>query len=286
MKQQHKLIVLLVTLSLALSACGEKKSETAADASPAVKVNGHVISDAEFQLKGGMHMGGADKKHSISEDTMQSVLKLELLRQAALESKLDTDENVRARMATSMRSILATAYLDKVFASVTKPTPAAIEAYYKQHPERFSERKQLAMKELVIPAGTVKEADIREVLGKARKAADFEKWLQANKIAFNGGPITNTTDQIPEEALLKLKDVPVGGSMIQGSHEGIHVIFVLDAQPQPVPLEQASPMIANLLLENGRKEAMDNMLKTLLEKAKIEYVAPYTEKGLMVMEKQ
>lgn len=286
MKQQHKLIVLFASLSLALSACGDKKSETAADASPAVKVNGQVISDAEFQLKGGMHTGGADKKHSISEDTMQSVLKLELLRQAAIESKLDADENVRARMATSMRSILATAYLDKLFKAVPKPTDAAIEAYYKQHPERFSNRKQLTMREVVIPAGTVKEADIQEALGKVRKAADFEKWLQGNKIAFNGGPITNTTDQIPEEALLKLKDVPVGGSMIQASHEGIHVIFVLDAQPQPLTLVQVSPMIANLLVESGRKEAMDNMLKSLRDKAKIEYVAPYTEKGLTVMEKQ
>lgn len=286
MKQQRKLIILLASLSLALSACGEKKSETAADANPAVKVNGQIISDAEFQLKGGMHAGGAGKKHSISEDTMQSVLKLELLRQAALESKLDTDENVRARLATSMRSILATAYLDKLFASVPKPTPAAIEAYYKQHPERFSDRKQLTMKELVIPAGTVKETDIQAALGKVKTAADFEKWLQANKIAFNGGPITNTTDQIPEEALLKLKDIPVGGSMIQGSHEGIHVIFVLDAQPQPLALEQASPMIANLLLEGGRKEAMDSALKSLRDKAKIEYVAPYTDKGLTVMEKQ
>lgn len=286
MKQQHKLIVLLAALSLALSACGEKKSETAADASPAVKVNGQIIGDAEFQLKGGMHTGRADKKHSISEDTMKSVLKLELLRQAAIESKLDTDENVRARMATSMRSILATAYLDKLFASVPKPTPAAIEAYYKQHPERFSDRKQLSMKEVVIQAGAVKEADIRAALGKVKKASDFEKWLLANKIPFNGGPITNTTDQIPEDALQNLKDVPVGGSMIQGSHEGIHVIFVLDAQPQPITLEQASPMIANLLLESGKKEAMDSMLKSLRDKAKVEYVAPYSEKGLAVTEKE
>jgi len=81
--------------------------------------------------------------------------------------------------------------------------------------------------------------------------------------------------------LQKLKAVPVGGSAIVEGHDGMHVIFVLDAQPhQPLTLEQASPMISNMLFEKGRKEALDNKIKSLRDKAKLEYVAPYTAKGL------
>src|SRR3989339_1885824 len=193
MKQMQKSIVLLVAMSFFLGACKGKQTDTGSLPNPAVKINGEVISDAEFQLKGGgMRGSGADKKHSISEETMQSVLKLELLRQAALESNLDKDENVRSRLATSMRSILATAYLDKLFASVPKPTPAEIEAYYNKHPERFSERKQLTMKEVVIQPQSGKDAEIQAELGKVKQVADFEKWLLANKIAFNSQAITNT----------------------------------------------------------------------------------------------
>ncbi len=281
MKQQHKLIVLVAAVTLSLSACSGKESETTANLSPAVKVNGQVISDAELQLKGGMHTGEVDKKHPISEQAMQSMLSMELLRQAAVEAKLDADETVRARLAISMRSILAKAYLEKLLAEVAKPTAADISAYYNQHPERFSNRKQLTLKEVIIQPNTGKEAEIKAEVGKGKKITDFETWLLANKIAFNSAPGTATTDQIPEETLQKLKAVPVGGSAIVEGHDGMHVIFVLDAQPhQPLALEQASPMISNMLFEKGRKEALDNKIKSLHDKAKLEYVAPYTAKGL------
>ncbi len=280
MKQQHKSIVLLVLLSLALTACGDKKAETVADAAPAVKVNGQAISDAEFQLKAGMHTEGAEKKHPISAQAMESTLTMELLRQAAVESKLDKDEAIRARMAVSMRAILSTAYLERLIASVAKPTAADISAFYNQHPERFSDRKLLTLKEVAIQPGAGKEAEIQAALGKLKNVADFEKWLLANKIAFNSAPITNTSDQITEEAAKKLKDVPVGGSVMMSSGDATHVVFVLDAQPQPLALEQASPTISNMLLEKGRKDAIDKVIKSLRDKAKIEFVAPYTEKGL------
>jgi len=281
MNQKQTLIVLLAALSLSLSACSGKKTEATANSSPAMKVNGQVISAAELQLKGGMHTGEVDKKHPISEQAMQSMLSMELLRQAAVEAKLDADETVRARLAISMRSILAKAYLEKLLAEVAKPTDADISAYYNQHPERFSNRKQLTLKEVIIQPNTGNEAEIRAEVGKAKKITDFETWLQANKIAFNSAPGTATTDQIPEETLQKLKAVPVGGSAIVDGHDGMHVLFVLDAQPhQPLALEQASPMISNMLFEKGQKEALDNKIKSLRDKAKLEYVAPYTAKGL------
>lgn len=280
MNQQHKAIALLAALSLSLGACSGNKTEPASGSSPAVKVNGQVIGDAEFRLKGGMHAGAADRQRPVSEQAMESMLNMELLRQAAIEEKLDADESVRARIAVSMRSILATAYLEKLLAGVPKPTDAAISAYYDQHPERFSDRRQLTLKEVTIRPQPGKEAEIQAEAGKAGKAADFEKWLLANKIDFNSAPVSTTTDQIAEDAFQKLKHVPVGGSAIIGGGDGLHVVFVLDAQPQPLTLAQASPMIASMIMEKGRKEAMDGKIKSLRDKAKFEFTPPYTANGL------
>ena len=285
MNQQHKVIVLLAALSLSLGACSGKKAETGAASSPAVKVNGQVISDAEFQLKG-MHKEGTGKKHTISAQAMESMLNMELLRQAAVAEKLDAEESVRARMAVSMRSILATAYLEKVLATVAKPTDADIAAYYNQHPERFSGRRQLTLQELIIRPQSGKQAEIQAEAAKAGNAADFEKWLQANKIDFNSAPVTNTTDQITDEALQKLKNVPVGGSAILDRSEGMYVIFVVAAQPQPLTLADASPMIANMITEKRRKEVLDGTVKSLRDKAKFEYIPPYTADGLREVGKE
>ena len=281
MNQKQKIIVLLSVLSLSLSACSGKKTESTTDSKPAVKVNGKAISDAEFQLKSGMHDRGDDKKsHPVSEQAMQSMVNMELLRQAAVESKLDADKAVQAKIANAMRSILATAYMEKKLAEVVKPTEADISAYYNQHPERFANRKMLTMQEVAIRAQPGKEAEIRAEAGKAKKAEDLEKWLQANKIEFNRAPISNTTDQIPDEVMQKLKDVTVGGSVIVGGNGMLHVIFVLADQAQPIVLAQASSMISNQLMDKGAKDTMANMIKSLRDKAKIEYVAPYSEKGL------
>ena len=54
----------------------------------------------------------------------------------------------------------------------------------------------------------------------------------------------------------------------------------LRAADQPVTLAAAKPMIASRLMEKRRSETIDNMVKQLRDKAKVEYVPPYSASGL------
>jgi len=283
MNQTSKLLVLVAVASLSLSACTDKKSTDAAESMPAgstvgVKVNGEAIGVAELETKSGHDPSG--KKQGLTEDRMKQIVDMELLRQAAVESKLDQDENVRAKIAISARTILAMAYMEKQLGAVAEPTEAEINDFYNNNPARFAERKIYEVHEFNIQAPPGKAAEIRAQLGKGVKPEAFEQWLVANNIRHTGTPLSVSADRLPDDVLQKLRNVPVGGATVLGGDEQMNVVFVLAAQVQPISLAEAKPVVAAMMLEKRKQEVLDNAMKQLRDKAKIEYVPPYSEKGL------
>jgi EpsD family peptidyl-prolyl cis-trans isomerase len=278
------LLVLLAASSLTLGACSEKKTAATADSKVAVKVNGQAISAAEIDPQAGNTM--EPHGNSISGPRINKLVDMELFRQAAVQSKLDADENVRARIATANRMILATAFLEKTISSVGKPTESEINAYYNQNPDRFAERKQYAIHEFGIEAAPGREAEIQAQLAKGNKVEEFDQWLTAKKISHGSSPAGVTSDRLSDDVLQKLKNVPVGGTALISGPKQMNVVFVLAEQKQPLTLTQAGREIANMLVEKRKRDALDNALKQLRDKAKIEYVPPYTANGLGTMAEQ
>jgi len=285
MNQPSKLLVLVAVAGLSLSACTDKKSTDAADSMPAestvgVKVNGQAISVAELDAKSGHDPSG--KKQGISEDRLKQIVDMELLRQAAVESKLDQDENVRAKIAISVRTILAMAYMEKQLGSVGEPTEAEINDFYNNNPARFAERKIYEIHEFNIQVPPGKAAEIRGQLGKGMTPEAFEQWLTANNIRHTGTPLSVSADRLPDDVLQKLRNAPVGGAIVLGGDEQMNAVFVLAEQTQPIRLAESKPAVAAMMTEKRKQEALDNAMKQLRDKAKIEYVPPYSEKGLAV----
>jgi peptidyl-prolyl cis-trans isomerase C len=272
-------LMMLVAMSIALTACGVKK--TAEQADVAVRVNGEAITSVELQDKARQlnRLDGTGQV-SVPAGMMQSKIDMELLRQAAVKDKLDADKSISARLAESNRFILATAYLQKQMAAIAKPGEAEIKAYFEQHPERYAERKQYDLQELRIKTGPENAAQIRKKLGNGKNFKAFVRWLNENKIPNNGQQLVVTADQMPEEILQKLQGIKPGEAIAIDGKNQLDVILVNAMKPQPVTLEQAAPMIGKMLDAKHKQDAMNEMLKQLREKAKIEYVPPYTENGM------
>lgn len=274
-----KLFALIAVLSVALTACGDKKAAGQSDV--AVKVNGEEISVAELEDKMRQlgHLSGA-QNISVSESMIKSKIDMELLRQAAMKEKMDADKTIHARLADSNRLILASAYLEKQMAAIAKPGEPEVKAYFEQHPERFADRKQYDLQELIIQTRPDNGAQIKEKLGSGKSFKMFVRWLKENKIPNNGQQMVRSSDQIPEEILQKLKNLKTGEAMVIDGKSQLNVIFVSAVKSQPVTLEQASPMIVKTLDDKRKRDGMNDMIKQLREKAKIEYVPPYTANGV------
>ena len=277
MKRFNTRLGILVAIVLSLSACSQKKTDDESEAKAAVRVNGQSISSAELNAKVGNSQHGS--LVPISSAIMKMTVDTELLRQAAIQEKLDADVEVRASLANSNRMILASVYIKKKFSAIGSPSESDIGDFYKKNPERFSDRKQYDMQVFGIQCPPDKEANVLAQFAKSNKPEAFDQWLTLNNVPHNISPTSVAGDQLPDEVLQKIKNVTAGGTVILDRKGQINVAFVINVQKQPVPLSDARSSIVNTISEARQREVMSNLMKQLHDKAKIEYVSPFTESG-------
>jgi EpsD family peptidyl-prolyl cis-trans isomerase len=270
-----KMLALTAVLSMVLTACGEKKEVGHA----ALKINGEVITAAEMERQMEESGQSPNSGGGITGKMMKSMIDKELMRQAAIKEKLDTDENVRASLASANRMILATAYMQKQMTAIGKPTEAEVGQYFKQHPDFFAERKLYDLQEVVIKGNPANGAEIRAKLAGGINLKDFVHWLEEKKIPHDNQQFSASSDQMREEIAKKFKDAHVGQAITLDDKNQISALFVNAVQTQPVTLAQASPLIMKRLFNTRMSEGMESKIKQLHEQAKIEYVPPFTENG-------
>jgi len=222
----------------------------------------------------------AERKSAVAGTLLKSMVDMELLRQAAIKDKLDADEVIRARIDSSTRMILAEAYMSKQGAAIAKPTESEIKAYFDQHSELYSDRKVFEMEELMIKVRQEDAAEVKEKLGDGKNYNEFVAWLVQTKIPNNSQPVSAAAEDMPADILDKLKNVAAGDVITLEEKDQLSVIRVNAVHSQPMTLEQAKPAIEEKLYRQRRTDGMDSLLKQLRDKAKIEYVAPYSESGI------
>jgi EpsD family peptidyl-prolyl cis-trans isomerase len=275
MNHSRKLFALGIVLSVVLVACGEKKDAGHA----AMKINGETITVTEMERQMEESGHSADSGPGITGKMMKSMIDKELMRQAAIKEKLDTDENVRASLAAANRMILATAYMQKQMAAIGKPTEAEVSGYFNQHPEFFGERKLYDLQEVVIKNPGANLAEIKAKVAGGINLKDFLHWLDGKKIPNSSQQFSASSDQMRDEVAKKFKEAHVGQAIILDDSNKTSALFVNSVQPQPVALAQASPIIMKRLFNTRMSDSIEGKIKQLHEQAKIEYVTPFTEKG-------
>jgi EpsD family peptidyl-prolyl cis-trans isomerase len=279
-----KFVMLVAVLGISLSGCGQKKpADKKEDGPVAVKVNGQPIMAADFGIMPGLN-GGGPTGRPVSASDMRQMVDLELLRQAAVDSGLDKDEAIRAKLAKapqeSPRQILGLAYVNKQLSSIPAPTDADVVAYYNNNPAQFAERRQYQLGSCAIKGINGKESKIKTELEKSKKLTDFERWLKANKIEHGCVSVPLSSAQADEKLLQKLKNIPVGGkAVIEDSKDLMEVTFVQNMQNDPLTLDQAKPAIVKTLMDKKKTEGYASLIKELRAKATIEYVPPYSASG-------
>lgn len=273
----HLLATMGALVCVALAGCGNKDKGVPA----AAVVNGVALTAAEMNLKLSQYDHfPAERKAAIAGKMLKSMIDTELLRQAAVAEKLDMDPVIRARIDSTTRLILADAYMNKQGAAINKPSPEEIKAYYDQHPDLYAKRRVFEMEELMVQVRPDTEAEIKAKLGDGRKYNEFVAWLGQKGILNNVQPLSAAAEDMREEILARLRNAKPGDVIIMQEKDNLSVIRVHAAHDQPLAFEQAKAGIEDKLFKQRRNAALDQTFKQLREKAKIEYMAPYSEKGI------
>jgi len=278
---QLSLIVLAVSLTMTLSACGDKPEGEQAPTQVAAKVNKDEITVHQLNHElSKLPNLNPEQASQAANQVLRSLVDQQLLVQKAIADRIDRDPQTLQKLESARRQILAQAYIDKLTANVVPPSEAEIADYYAKHPELFSERRVYRLQEINVQVTPDNADAVKNRLAQAKNLGEFMQWLKDANIPARAGQSTKTAEQLPMELLPRLHQLQDGQAMTFTAGNALNVLVIADSQTQPMTREQAKPVIERYLLNTKKRELAAEHLKTLKAEAKIEYLGDYASAKL------
>ena len=273
---------LLILLAVSVVAgCGNKdKADSKVKTQVAAKVNGSEITvhQINFAMQRMGPQNEAQAKEA-SKQVLRGLVEQEMLYQKALEAKLDRDPQVVQALEFARRQYLAQAYMSRQV-KPSKPGDESINAYYKQHPELFEQRRLYRTQELLATTNAEQQAALQKKFEEGVKSmADMAQWFKANNIPFKAATSVRAPEQMPPEfmsRIARLKDGQIGLLMTTG---GALIINMMGSQMQSVSEAQAKPAITQFLTNQKNGELASAEMKRVRDASKIVYLGDYVDLG-------
>jgi EpsD family peptidyl-prolyl cis-trans isomerase len=271
-------VLSVLFMSLTLVACGDKGDAKKSDTQVVAKVNGDEISIHQVNLQLG-RAGKMDEAQSkaVSQQIVSKLVDQQLLKQKALEDKLDRDPRVLQIIEASKSEILAQAYLEKVSSKAKKPSAAEIDTFYTEHPELFEKRRVFRLQELVVQAAPEKFAEIEAGVKDIKNINEVALWLKEHQFQFTPNSNVRTAEQLPGNLLKVLQPLADGEMFLLKTDRSLNVVHLAASQSQPVARDKATPIIEQYFLNLNKTNLITEEVKGLKDKAKIEYVGAFAE---------
>lgn len=261
---------------LVLVACGGSRDKPATQT--AAKVNGDEITvhqiNAELARVGGQVPKGADMD-AVNKRILEALIDQTLVVQQARSAKLDRDPQVLQALEQARRQILAQAYIERQAVS-SPPTPEEVKAFYEKHPDLFQNRKIYAFRDFVFERGSLTD-ELRNQISGAKLPADIERILNNAGIRFRSGTSNRPAETLPLEALPRIAKLTKGETIAFTDQNLANVMMLMDYTEQSVPLDRATPLIQQYLVNAKRREIAQERVKELRAKATIEYVGAFAK---------
>lgn len=259
-----------------LAGCGERKT-LQSESPAAAKVNKEEIK--LDQIKFLLQRQPALKPEPVDvagKRILERLIDQELALQKAQELKLDHDPGVVQQIDAARREIIARAYLEQVGEAAAKPTAQEVQKYYEDKPALFKDRRIYSLQELTIEAKPDQIEGLRAKLAAAKNLAEFVAFLKAGDFRFVGNQAVRAAEQLPLPSLDGIAKMKDGESLFNTSATGAQVLVLAGSRSQAISLEQAKGPIENFLLNERKRKLIEDEVKAMRSKAKIEYLGKFT----------
>lgn len=273
-----KIALIVPALMLVMAGCSKHEESGKGSTQVVAKVNGDEITvhQLNFALSKAGKIDQAQLKPA-SEKVLQQMVDIELLKQKALEAKLDRDPNVLQVLEATREQLLAQAYMQKIAAKQSAPSNDDIKKFYDTHPELFSERNVYVIQEFVVKDGTQHASEIEAGIGAAKTADDLGKWLKDNNYVFTANASRKAAEQLPLDLLKKLNTLKTGDTLIVRGPDALVLLFLAKVNRQPVDVEKAKPVIQQYLVNSGQQTLIKNEVAALRKEAKVEFFGDFSK---------
>lgn len=271
--------VVLATLAVAALAACSQKSDVAAgtEGGDAVaKVNGDEISSGQLtialQKQRGMR---PDAGPAASKQVLDDLINEQIVAQKAIAAKLDKDPKVAQQIEAARRDILARRFIEAAAETSGKPTDEAVQKFYDSRPNLFAQRKVFTLQRVDIQAPDNRRTEVDAHVQSFKSAAELTDWLKAQKLPFTAKQEQDAAEQLPPAVLDKLATLKEGESIAVPSQFGVSALTLVSSASAPKTLADAKPAIDVFLGNQGRREVVMNLQKTIRDGAKVEYLGPF-----------
>jgi len=261
--------------AILLAACGQKKDVAPTDTagSEAVaKVNGDELTAAQLGIailkQRGMRPDAGD---AASKQVLDQLIDEEIVAQKAVAAKLDKDPKVVAQIEAARRDILARRFLESAADTAAKPADDAVQKFYDGRPALFAQRKVYTLQRVDIQAPDDRRTEIDAHVQSLKTAAELTDWLKSQKLAFTTKQEQDAAEQLPPVLLDKVAAMKEGQSIVVPSQVGVSALTLIASASAPKSLVDARPAIEQFLANQGRRDVIMNLQKTIRDGAKVEY---------------
>lgn len=262
----------LLTGSLLLSGCGQDEAKPAAPTQVVATVN-----DSEISVHQLNHLLGQAKdipQERIAEAQrrmLKTLVDQELLMAKAIADKLDRSPDVLLALETARREVLSRAYLERIANSVAAPTDQEIRTYYDLNPNLFALRSIFEYRELLLPVETEGFAAVAEKVKASKSVDEAASQLTAMGVKYSQNQGSRAAEQTPPDLLAKLSYAKAGETLAVENALGLSLVEITLIQKAPIDLENAKPIIVNMLSNQRRNQAMGDAVGNLRKTATITY---------------
>lgn len=220
-----------------------------------------------------------------AEDSKRRVLE-QLIDQQILVQQAERDgllkqQGVTERIAQLKETNLAAQYLERTStAAAGNPTEREIVQFINGRPAYFAERKIFRYKEIVLAMAAKDEIESirRAISGKGQR--EIEEWMTstASVIARNSpwlGP-----EALPPQLYAALAKMQPGETQVipLNSGKALSVVTLISIHDDPLDDEQARFVAADILRQQAKAKAAQEIVEKLVSSADIEYAPGYKPK--------
>ena len=274
------LFLLFISVTITLSACGKKgdASTKKSDTQVVAIVNGDEITihQVNFQLSRMGQMNEAQAKLA-SKKVLTRLIEMQLLKQQAIEQKLDKNPGLLQALEASKDQMLAQAYLETMMAKAPKPSSSEIDEFYKSHPELFENRRVFRLQELMVNIDKSKFSEIEVSLKDIKGINEIAAWLKEKNYPFSANAAVKEAETLPSDMLKKLQVLKDGEILILPTEGALHIIHLAASQAAPISRIKATPIIEQYFMNQNKTNLAKKEMTALNEKAKIEFTGTFAD---------
>ena len=262
-----------------LAACGQKKDIAPADTAGSevvAKVNGDELTASQLsialQKQRGMRPDAGD---AAARQVLDQLIDEQIVVQKAIAAKLDQDPKVVAQIESARRDILARRFLEAAAETASKPADDAVQKFYDSRAALFAQRKVYTLQRTDIQVPDDRRTEVDAHVQSLKTLAELTDWLKSQKLAFTTKQEQDAAEQLPPVLLDKVAAMKDGQSIVVPSQTGVAALTLVSSASAPKTLADARPAIEQFLANQGRREVIMNMQKTIRDGAKVEYQGPF-----------